>query len=154
MGRGHSIAALSPVDQAKAYRAAMRATFDLDDSSLVLLAHPRLLARYRNDTAGTPLSPALDSALRLHLTRGSCLPVAVAGRKTPRCPSAGSPGYVVRFSDIFVFPSDTLLLYADVEAYDTQDAPSTQVIHFESAYKVVPQDGEWRAVKEGRVPKG
>jgi hypothetical protein len=153
-GRGHRLATLPVAAQAQVYRAAVTAAFNAGDPNLVLLLHPRMLPRLRDDSAGAKVPAPLAAALAdSGVVRGQCDPQPVPGRKTPRCPSADWPGYVVRFSDIFVLPADTLLFYFNVQRYDIASAPSTDVIHFENAYKVVPRSGRWEAVREGRIPR-
>jgi hypothetical protein len=153
-GKGLKVAELSPAEQAQIYRSMTGVAFDLRSAGLVFLAHPLMLPRLR-DSAGDPVPGPLLAAMRNASTvTGVCEPQAVANHRTPRCPSADAPGYLVRFTEVMVMPHDTLVAYMEVVKYDTPAAPSVEPIRFERAYKIVKKAEGWTAVSEGRVPGG
>ncbi|MGH7620418.1 MAG: hypothetical protein ACREPM_24640 [Gemmatimonadaceae bacterium] len=151
-GKGLTVAQLSPADQAHVYEAAVRGAFDLDPS-LSLLLDSRELPR------GLGLSPegAVPSAVGTELrqrgiTRGSCEP-SLATKGAPKC-KAELPGYVLRFSPVFTLRgADSVQVYVYVQKYDVPGGEVSQTLRFERAYQVVRRGDEWRAVREGRVPK-
>jgi hypothetical protein len=150
--KGRRIATLVPSMQAKIYRAAAATAFDLRDSALVLLVHARYQPRTTDNPDGEPVPKNVVSALRDEgLVRGACDPVAVQARKTPRCATTEGLGYIVRVSDIFVYPGDTMVTYIEYQIYDTPTITAPDAIHFKNAYKLVQRGDSWVAVKEGRV---
>ncbi len=152
-GRGLKSAPLAPVDEADVYRAALRATFDIDDPALSLLLDPRFLPRTSGVGVGTPMPPDLASTLRGRgIVKGTCQAPTAATRKTILC-SAERPGYVVRFSDVFELTPDSVQVYLLVQKYDTPESGATEALRFEKVYQVVRHDGVWRATREGRMPR-
>jgi hypothetical protein len=153
-GKGLKVATVTPAEQVQMYRSMMGVAFDLRSAGLVFMAHPLMLPRLK-DSAGDSIPGPLLTALRgTSVVAGVCEPEVVANHRTPRCTSAGAPGYLVRFSDVLAMPHDTLVAYMEVEKYDTPAAPSAEAIRFERAYKLVKTPEGWTAVSEGRVPSG
>jgi hypothetical protein len=153
-GKGLKVAELTPAEQAQMYRSMTGVAFDLRSAGLVFMAHPLMLPRLK-DSAGDPVPGPLLTAMQSASTVvGVCEPQVVANHRTPRCPSADSPGYLLRFSDVLIMPHDTMVAYMEVEKYDTPAAPSVEPIRFERAYKLVKKADGWTAVSEGRVPAG
>ena len=152
-GRGLSVAALSPQAQAHVYEAAARASFNLDDPALSLLLDRRLLPRTTGLTSGGRLPASGAAELRRSgAVRGTCEPAIDGPRATARC-SAELPGYVVRFSPVFTLRGDSTQVYVYAQKYDTPASGKSDVLRFERAYQVVKRGDEWRAVREGRIPK-
>ncbi|MFI5228697.1 MAG: hypothetical protein ACHQWU_06495 [Gemmatimonadales bacterium] len=151
-GRGLAVAAVPADVRARIYEAALRAAFDVSDPSLSLLLDPRELPR----TVGLAPGGRLDAATVHSLTQGSvikgrCEP-ALGAHGTAHC-KAELPGYVVRFSPIFVLGPDSTELYVYAQKYDTPASGLSQTLRFERAYQVVSRGSNVRAVLEGRVPK-
>src|SRR5215213_8043119 len=137
-GRGLSVAAFSPQVQAHIYEAAARASFELDDPALSLLLDRRLLV-----IAGSQVP------LTAPRRRSSAV---TSKRVTAQC-SASLPGYVVRFSPVFTLRGDSTQVYVYAQKYDTPSSGKSDVLRFERAYQVVKRGDDWRAVREGRIPK-
>ena len=96
--------------------------------------------------------PPVASELRQRgVTRGTCEP-ALTTKGVPQC-AAELPGYVIRFSPVFALRGDSVQVYIYVQKYDIPGGEASQTLRFERAYQVVRQGDEWRAVREGRVPK-
>jgi hypothetical protein len=152
-GRGLGLAPLSSAAQARIYEAAARAAFDLNDPSLSLLLDPRLLPRTVGLAPTGTVSPDVVAELRRRSAiKGTCEPPVQGLRGTARC-QASLPGYVVRFSPVFALQGDTTQVYIFAQKYDTPASGLSETLRFERAYQVVPSGDEWRAVREGRVPK-
>ncbi len=150
-GKGLGVATLSPVAQARVYEAAARGAFDLDPS-LSLLLDSRELPRGVGLAPEGTVPAAVAAELRQRgITRGSCEP-PLTTTGAPRC-EAELPGYIVRFSPVFVLRGDSVQVYIYVQKYDTPTGEASQTLRFERAYQVVQQGDDWRAVREGRVPK-
>jgi hypothetical protein len=60
---------------------------------------------------------------------------------------------VIRFSPVFALRGDSVQVYLYVQKYDTPSGDTSQTLRFERAYQVVRTGDDWRAVREGRVPK-
>ena len=151
-GRGLSVASLSAAAQAHVYEAAVRAGFEVDDQALSLLLDPRELPRDVGLEASTRLPDAVASELRQRgVTKGSCEPPTVP-KGVPVC-KAALPGYVVRFSPVFAIKGDSVQVYVYVQKYDTPGGERSDRLRFERAYQVVKRGDNWKAVREGRVPK-
>ena len=151
-GRGLTVASLPPATQARIYQAAVRGAFDVDES-LSMLLDSRLLPR----VAGLAPNGRVPTAVAATLTsegviRGSCEPPLRGSPGVPRC-AAERPGYIVRFSPVFVLRSDSVQVYAYFQNYDVNGMEPSQTLRFERAYQVVRRGDEWKAVREGRVPK-
>jgi hypothetical protein len=150
-GRGLSIATISAPARARIYEAAVRGAFDVDES-LWLLLDGRLLPREIGLTPdGRVPALVLDEMKRRGVIRGTCEP-PVQAVGVPTCP-AERPGYVVRYSPVFVLGPDSVQVYIYVQKYDIPGAELSQVLRFERAYQVARHGDEWSAVREGRVPK-
>jgi hypothetical protein len=151
-GRGLAVASVPADVRARIYEAALRAAFDISDPSLSLLLDPRELPR----TVGLAPAGRLDAATVHALVpgpvfKGRCEPV-LGAHGTARC-KAELPGYVVRFSPIFLLGPDSTEVYVYAQKYDTPASGISQTLRFERAYQVVNRGGAVRAVLEGRVPK-
>ena len=151
-GRGLSVATLPPASQAHVYEAAVRASFEVDDQALSLLLDPRELPRDVGLAASTRLPDAVAAELRQRgVTKGTCEPPTVP-KGVPVC-TAALPGYVVRFSPVFAIKGDSVQVYVYVQKYDIAGGEKSDRLRFERAYQVVKRGSEWKAVREGRVPK-
>ena len=152
-GRGLAIASLPSAAQARIYEAAARAAFDLSDPSLSLLLDPRILPRTVGlAPIGTLPAEVIAELRQRHVVKGTCEPPVQALRGTAHC-TAALPGYVVRFSPVFALQGDTTQVYLFAQKYDTPASGISETLRFERAYQVVPSGGDWRAVREGRIPK-
>ena len=152
-GRGLSVAALSLQVQAHIYEAAARASFELDDPALSLLLDRRLLPRTTGLASDGRLPEAVTAELRRRgAVKGTCEPAITSKRVTAQC-SALLPGYVVRFSPVFTLRGDSTQVYVYAQKYDTPSSGKSDVLRFERAYQVVKRGDDWRAVREGRIPK-
>jgi hypothetical protein len=151
-GAGLDVAGLSATEQARVYRAAAGAAFDLGPG-LVLLAHPLLLPREAGMAGGDSVPAAVIRAMRDAGTiAGTCDPAPPPRGELPRC-DASAAGYIVRFSDVLRISHDTVQVYLDAEQYTIPGAPPQQIFQFEKAYQIVRQGGGWRVAREGRVPE-
>lgn len=150
-GKGLGLAALPPADQAHVYEAAVRGAFDLDPS-LSLLLDPRELPREVGlAPQGTIPAGVAEELHRRGVTQGACEPT-LGAKGAPRC-KAELPGYVIRFSPVFAIRPDSVEVYLYVQKYDTPTGEASQTLRFERAYHVVRRGDDWKAVREGRVPK-
>jgi hypothetical protein len=150
-GRGLAVASLSSVAQAHVYEAAARGAFDVDNTSLLL--DRRLLPREVGLTPGGTLSSDVATEMRRrNAVRGSCQPPLQGTKGAARC-TADVPGYVVRFSPVFTLKGDSVEVYIYAQKYDTPASGISEPLRFERAYQVVKHGDEWRAAREGRVPK-
>jgi hypothetical protein len=149
-GRGLDEAQLAPAEQARVYRAALGQAFDLGPA-LTLMLEPRQLPRTRGYQGGEAVDDALRRAILAEGTvQGVCTPVRRDARHAPRC-AAGRPGYVVRFSDVFRMPGDSVQVHVTGERFDTPTSGPHGAFRFEGVYQIVRRDGRWRVVREGRV---
>jgi hypothetical protein len=152
-GRGLPTATLSAADQAHVYEAAARAAFDVGDPALSLLVDRRLLPRTTGLAPAGAVSDDVVAELRRRgAIKGTCEPKVDAGRRTARC-SAAMPGYVIRFTPVLTVPGDSMQVYVFAQKYDTPSSGSSDALRFERAYQLVRRGDDWRAVREGRIPK-
>lgn len=152
-GRGLAESTLPAADQARVYEAAARTAFEVDDPSLSLLLDARQLPRDVGLAATGRVTDTVAAALRQRgVVRGTCEPSLTTTRGAPRC-TAARPGYVVRFSPVFALRGDSVQVYMYAQKYDTPGGEMSQALRFERAYQVVKRGDEWRAAREGRVPK-
>ena len=152
-GRGMTVAAIPAAATARIYEAAASAAFDVTDPSLSLLIDPRELPRAAGLTASGRVADDVIAALRrAAMFKGVCEPPVAGGRGNPRC-SAQSPGYLLRFSQVFAIRSDSVQVYVYARAYDTAASGASPTLRFERVYQVAGHGDSWRAVREGRVPK-
>jgi len=152
-GRGLNVSQLSAIARAHVYEAALRAAFDVDDPSLSLLLDSRELPRGVGLAPGGTIPDTTTSEMRRRgVTKGACQPPLEGKRGPTRC-SAALPGYVVRFSPVFMLRGDSVQVYLYAQKYDTPGSAVTERLRFERAYQVVRRGDDWRAVREGRVPK-
>ena len=151
-GRGLSLADLSAAARAQVYEAAARAAFEVNDPALSLLLDPRELPRDVGLAVGARVpDPVVAELRRRGVTKGTCEP-QVEGKRVPRC-SAELPGYVLRFSPVFALSGDSVQVYVFAQSYETSSSGKAERLRFERAYQVVRRGEDWRAVREGRVPK-
>lgn len=149
-GRGLKPAPLAPAAEAAMFDAAVRASFDVEPS-LVLMVHPRRLPRTSGYDGGEPVPPALVQALRERgIVRGMCEPKHERPRDTPRC-GESSPGYVVRATTPFRAARDTIQINFAAEAFGAQAGARPQALRFEKIYQLVGRDDTWSVVREARV---
>jgi hypothetical protein len=152
-GRGLTVATLDPAAQAHVYEAALRASFEIDDPALSLLLDRRELPRDVGLVSTERLSDAVASELRRRgVTKGGCEPAIDTKVPVPRC-TAALPGYIVRFSPVFTLRGDSVQVYVYSQKYDTPSSGKSDRLRFERAYQVVRRGDDWKAVREGRVPK-
>jgi hypothetical protein len=152
-GRGLAESTLPAVDQARVYEAAARTAFDVDDPTLSLLLDARQLPRDVGLAASGRVTDAVAATLKQRgVIRGICEPSLTSTRGAPRC-TAARPGYVVRFSPVFAMRGDSVQVYMYAQKYDTPGSEMSQALRFERAYQVVRRGDDWRAAREGRVPK-
>jgi hypothetical protein len=133
------------------YEAAVRGAFDLDPSLSLLLDARELPREIGLAPQGTVPPGVADELRRRTITRGDCEP-SLGAKGAPRC-KAELPGYVIRFSPVFSLGGDSVEVYIYVQKYDTPDGEASQTLRFERAYQIVRQGDDWKAVREGRVPK-
>ncbi len=152
-GRGLTVASLSGAQQAHVYEAALRASFEVDDPALSLLLDRRELPRDVGLAATARLPDDVVAEMRRRgVTKGTCEPALDSKRGVPLC-TAELPGYIVRFSPVFALRGDSVQVYVYTQKYDTPATRGSERLRFERAYQVVRRGDEWRAVREGRVPK-
>lgn len=151
-GRGLQPAALAVAAEAQIHDAVARSAFD-PSPDLHLLMSSRRLPRTAGVIGGPPTSPALLRALRGGgMIEGSCAaPADSAAGAVPLC-KAGAPGYLLRTTQPLQLAGDTVQIYLRADRYTIPGAPAPEAFHFEKAYQLVPRDGRWRVVREGRVP--
>lgn len=151
--RGHGLRAADlPVrDRVAIYQAAIGGAFTVGDPSLYLLLDPRLLPRTEGYAGTAGMSQALRTALLdSHIVQGTCQPPI---QDTPHIAHCQAPmaGYVVRFSEVFGIPRDTMEVYLAVRRYSTPTTVGLGRLEFERVYKVVKHGAAWDAVAEGRI---
>jgi hypothetical protein len=152
-GHGLTVASLPAVSQAHVYEAALRSAFEVDDPGLSLLFDPRELPRGVGLAESTRLPDTVGTELRRRgVTKGSCEPAIPPKPGVPVC-KAELPGYIVRFSPVFTLKGDSVQVYVYVQKYDTPTSGRSDKLRFERAYQVVKRGENWKAVREGRVPK-
>jgi hypothetical protein len=150
-GRGLTVASLPAVQQAHIYEAAARGAFDVDNTSLLL--DRRMLPREIGLAAtGTLPGDVVAELRRRDAVKGTCQPPLRGTRGTARC-SAAIPGYVLRFSPVFTLRGDSVQVYVYAQKYDTPSSGNSETLRFERAYQIVKRGDDWRAAREGRVPK-
>jgi hypothetical protein len=148
-GRGLKPAELGVAGEAAVIDASARAAFDLGPG-LVLLLHPNRLPRTAG-TEGGAKADRLISALRERGTvAGWCDPRHDMPRDTPRCGGMRT-GYVIRASDVFRMPGDTVEVWFAAEAFGPDRGPRPMALRFEKIYQLVGRDERWRVVREARV---
>jgi hypothetical protein len=150
-GKHLTVATLAADVQARIYDAAARGSFDVDGTSL--LVDRRYLPREIGLADGGRLPDDVVAAMRRRGTiKGTCEPPLTGAPGNPKC-RAGLPGYVVRYSPIFTITPDSVQVYLYAQKYDTQASGRSETLRFERAYQVVRNGNNWRAAREGRVPK-
>jgi hypothetical protein len=150
-GRGLTVATLPASAQASIYQAAARGSFDVDNTSLLI--DRRLLPRTTGLAAAGNLGEDVVAELRRRgSVKGICEPPLAGTRGTAQC-RADLPGYVLRYSPVFSLKGDSVQVYMYAQKYDTPASGISEALRFERAYQVVRQGDDWRAAREGRVPK-
>ncbi len=150
-GHGLRVADLPVHDRVAIYQAAIGGAFTIGDPSLYLLLDPRLLPRTEGYAGTAGMSQALRTAvLESHIVQGTCQPPI---EETPHIAHCQAPmaGYVVRFSEVFRMPHDTMEVYLAVRRYSTPTTVGIGRLEFERVYKVVKHGAAWDAVAEGRI---
>jgi hypothetical protein len=150
-GHGLSVADLSLRDRVAIYQEAVGGAFQVGDPSLYLVLDPRLLPRTGGYGPGSEVmtSGLQNSLLQSHIVQGTCEP-ATDGSKLAHC-NAPMAGYVVRFSEIFQGPADTVSVNLYVQRYSTPTSVGVGQLRFERIYKLLHRATGWTAVVEGRV---
>lgn len=133
------------------YAAAASGSFDIGPS-LVLLVDKRMLPREAGYAAGGQLpDDVVRAMLRTPAFQGTCEPrPADKPEHAPTCASSDA-GYVVRVSPIFREASDTLLVYAAADRYDTRSSGAHSRFLIEEAYKLVRRGNRWAVASKARV---
>jgi len=150
-GHGLTVANVPAATQARIYEAAARGAFDVDNTSLLL--DRRVLPREIGLAPAGTLSTAIVSEMRQrNAVRGTCQPALQGQKGTAKC-TAEVPGYVVRFSPVFSLRGDSVEVYLYAQKYDTPSSGNSAPLRFERAYQVVKHGDDWRAAREGRIPK-
>jgi hypothetical protein len=151
-GKGLEVASFPAPVAARIYEAAARGSFDVDNTPL-LIDRRRLPLGIGLDDGG-PLDSATIAEMRSRGTvKGACEPPLEGTTGAPKC-AAEYPGYVVRFSSIFSLGKpDSVQVYMFSQKYDTPASGNNDRLRFERAYQIVRTGDNWRAVREGRVPK-
>ena len=149
-GGGKPSARLDPAQRAQAYDAALHAAFDVD-SALVLLVDPSVLPRSGGFESRDTLDAAIVRDLRTAGTiRGACVPVRKDTKHGPTCVS-DTPGYVVRFTDLYQMPGDTVRMFLAADRFQTASGIGpAQKFSFESGFELLRKNGKWVVVREGR----
>ena len=129
-----------------------------DDSNFVrgrdltVATHPAATeARIYAAAGGIPDGVVTEMRLRGTI-KGTCEPALTATRGTARC-TAEYPGYVLRFSPIFTLKGDSVQVYVYAQKYDTPASGHSETLRFERAYQIAKLGDDWRAVREGHVPR-
>ncbi|HEX8726079.1 MAG TPA: hypothetical protein VF737_11890 [Gemmatimonadaceae bacterium] len=150
-GHGLTVADLPLRDRVAIYQEAVGGAFQVGDPSLYLLLDPRLLPRTGGYDAGSErmTSGLQNSLLKSHIVQGLCEPATEAS-KLAHC-NAPLAGYVVRFSEVFRMPADTVSVNLYVQRYSTPTSVGVSELRFERIYKLVHLPTGWTAVVEGRV---
>lgn len=150
-GPGLHAAQLSSDSRARAYEAAVRTAFDLEDPAVSILIDDRLLPRTAGlDSAATVPAAVVTELSRRAVVRGACRPkIGIKG--APKC-KAALPGYVVRFSDVLAAGRDTAQVYMWAEKYDNANSGFSAPLRFERAYQLIKTGAGWRAAQEARIP--
>ncbi|MFN2565621.1 MAG: hypothetical protein ABR499_11550 [Gemmatimonadaceae bacterium] len=149
------VATLPPNDVARAYLAALGASFSLDDPALSILVDPALLPRAEGLAGGDAMPAAVRSALlRYRFVKGTCQ-VQVERVRTPLVCRAARPGYVVRFSAPFALGEgrDSVQVHLVAQQYAIPRGPVAERLRFERAYQLVRSGPTWRAMGEARLPQ-
>ena len=152
-GTGLEVAALDVNQQSAINAAAVSAAFD-PDPNLSLLADPVYLPRSSGREGGSSVAPALIARMKQQgIVRGTCQTPREAVRAVPLCPAAIS-GYVVRFSEIFRLGAgkDSVEVYLAATRYRHAPKEPAEVLAFERAYQLTRVRGEWRVMREARLP--
>jgi hypothetical protein len=137
--------------RARAYEAAVRAAFDLDDPAVSILLDERVLPRAAGlDSAATLPSGVAIDLMQRGAVRGTCHP-KIGIKAAPKC-KAALPGYVVRFSDVLSAGHDSAEVYLWAEKYDNPASGFSAPLRFERAYQLVRTSSGWRAAQEARIP--
>ncbi len=149
-GHGLTVADLPLHDRASIYQEAIAGAFQVGDPSLYLMLDPRLLPRTGGYGPGDDVTSGLQNTLlKSHIVQGVCEPEG-DGSKVAHC-SAPMAGYVVRFSDIFRMPADTVSVNLYVQRFSTPTSTGVGRLRFERIYKLVHRPTGWAAVVEGRI---
>ena len=131
------------------YDAALKSAFDVGPG-LVLMLDPRFLPRTSGLGPGSPVPKNLVDGLQSRgVVRGVCESPAAESREAPVC-DAASPGYIVRFSDVFRMRGDSVQVHVAVERFNTKTSAQSAIMRFEKAYQVVGKGTNWRVVRQGR----
>ena len=150
-GAGRQIAPLNVNQQAAVNGSALSAAFDRDPN-LSLLVDPVYLPRTEGRVGGASVAPALIARMKeLGTIRGTCQTPRDTTRTVPVCP-ATLPGYVVRFSEVFQIGTDSVEVYVGATRYRRAPKEPAEVLTFERAYQLVKVRGEWRVMREARLP--
>jgi hypothetical protein len=150
-GAGYQVASLGVSQAAAVNGSALSAAFD-PDPNLSLLIDPVYLPRTSGRVGGASVAPALIARMKQQGTiRGTCQTPRDTTRTVPVCPAA-LPGYVVRFSEIFGIGADSVEVYLGATRYRRAPKEPAEMLSFERAYQLVKIRGEWRVMREARLP--
>ena len=148
-GPGLKLAQLPVPSRVAVYDVALRSAFDVGPG-LVLMLDPRLLPRESGLGPGRPMpKPLVDALRQQRVVQGICESPTEASRQAPIC-EASSPGYIVRFPDVFRMGGDSVQLHIAVERYNTASSVQSEIMRFEKAFQVVGRGTTWRVARQGR----
>jgi len=148
-GRGLQPAKLGVAGEAAVIDASARAAFDFEPA-LVLLLHPNRLPRTAGMAGGTATGALLAPLRARGTVAGSCDPHHDMPRDTPSCGGMRA-GYVIRPSEVFRMPGDTVELWFAAEAFGPERGKRPVALRFEKIFQLVGRDERWRVVREARV---
>lgn len=150
-GPGLHAANLQADSRARAYEAAIRTAFDLDDPGVSILIDDRLLPRAAGlDSAATVPAAVVSDLSRRGVIRGGCRP-KIGVKASPKC-KAALPGYLVRFSDVLSAGGDSAQVYMWAQKYDNANSGFSAPLRFERAYQLIRTANGWRAAQEAHIP--
>lgn len=150
-GSARDLARLSDAQRAQAYSASLRQAFELGPA-LMLLLDSRMLPASGGYSAGGTLPPGVSQHLRgSGVIQGLCRPTPGEQGAAPSC-DAERAGYVIRFSEIFGAPGDTIRLYLTAERFRPRrdGARYASAFAMEERYSLVRRAQDWVVVRKER----
>ncbi len=143
---------LSPDEQAAVYATVLRAAFDLPGTTLVI--DPRMLpsAGGYDETDERMDENVARALLATRAVSGECIPVDGTANRAPAC-DVRTPGYAIRFSELYESPGDTLRLYLVAERYRPTADTLTHHSPFrmEERYHLARTTGRWQVARKARI---
>lgn len=150
-GRDTERAELTHTERANAYATALRSAFDIPGTALLI--DPRMLAAEGGYDEAARIPEDVSRALRATGTvQGECVPTNLGEDRAPACPS-NTPGYAVRFSEVYDVEGDTLRVHLVAERY--RPAADTLRYHspfrMEERYHLTRNGNRWRVARKERM---